>query len=48
MELLGLSNAAFQDCLPHLDVGDAFRKPSLLGHDDSQGKQGSRDTPGTH
>ncbi|KAF8464938.1 hypothetical protein DFH94DRAFT_784367 [Russula ochroleuca] len=48
MELLGLSNAAFRDCLPHLDVGDAFRKPSLLGHDDSRGKQGSRNTPGTH
>lgn len=42
MELLGLSDTGLRDCLPHLDVGDAFEilgKPSLLGHDDSQGKQ---------
>jgi uncharacterized protein YdiU (UPF0061 family) len=42
MELLGLSNTGLRDCLPHLDVGDAFEilgKPSLLGHDDSRGKQ---------
>jgi hypothetical protein len=34
MELLGLSDAGLRDCLPHLDVGDAFEvigKPSLLG-----------------
>lgn len=42
MELLGLSDTGLRDCLPHLDVGDALEilgKPSLLGHDDSQGKQ---------
>lgn len=39
MELLGLSNTCLRDCLPHLDVGDAFEvlgKPSLLGRPDSQ------------
>ena len=38
MELLGLSDTGLRDCLPHLDVGDAFEilgKPSLLGHVDS-------------
>lgn len=38
MELLGLSDTGLRDCLPHLDVGDAFGmlgKPSLLGHVDS-------------
>jgi serine/tyrosine/threonine adenylyltransferase len=42
MELLGLSDTGLRDCLPHLDVGDAFEllgKPSLLGHADSQEKQ---------
>ena len=42
MELVGLSDACWRDCLPHLDVGDAFEflgKPSLLGHADSQEKQ---------
>ena len=42
MELLGLSQTGLRDCLPHLDVGDAFEnlgKPSLMGHDDSRGKQ---------
>ena len=37
MELLALSDTGLRDCLPHLDVGDAFEilgKPSLLGHDD--------------
>ncbi|KAI0001406.1 hypothetical protein BJV74DRAFT_766082, partial [Russula compacta] len=39
MELLALSDTGLRDCLPHLDVGDAFEilgKPSLLGHADSQ------------
>ena len=39
MELLGLSDAGLRDCLPHLDVGDAFEvlgKPSLLGSVDLQ------------
>lgn len=39
MELLGLSDAGLRDCLPHLDVGDAFEilgEPSLLGHVDSR------------
>ncbi|KAI0300900.1 hypothetical protein BC826DRAFT_931613 [Russula brevipes] len=34
MVLLGLSDTGLRDCLPHLDVGDAFEilgKPSLLG-----------------
>lgn len=34
MELLGLSDTGLRDCLPHLDVGDAFEilgKPTLLG-----------------
>lgn len=42
MELLCLSDTGLRDCLPHLDVGDAFEilgKPSLLGHVDSRGKQ---------
>jgi len=42
MDLLGLSDTALRDCLPHLDVGDAFDilgKPTLLGHIDSRGKQ---------
>lgn len=42
MELLGLSDTGLRDCLPHLDVGDAFEivgKPSLLGHVDTQGEQ---------
>ena len=42
MELLCLSETGLRDCLPHLDVGDAFEilgKPSLLGHADSRGKQ---------
>jgi hypothetical protein len=42
MELLCLSETGLRDCLPHLDVGDAFEilgKPSLLGHVDSRGKQ---------
>ena len=41
MELLGLSDTGLRDCLPHLDVGDAFEvlgKPSLLGRPDSQEK----------
>ena len=41
MELLGLSTTGLRDCLPHLDVGDAFEflgKPSLLGRPDSQEK----------
>ncbi|KAH9964361.1 UPF0061-domain-containing protein [Lactifluus volemus] len=39
MELLGLSNTCLRDCLPHLDVGDAFEilgDPSLLGQADTQ------------
>jgi serine/tyrosine/threonine adenylyltransferase len=39
MELLGLSNTGLRDCLPHLDVGDAFEilgEPSLLGQADTQ------------
>ncbi|KAH9063867.1 hypothetical protein EDB87DRAFT_1600794 [Lactarius vividus] len=39
MELLGLSDASLRDCLPHLDVGDAFEvvgKSSLLGSVDPQ------------
>ena len=39
MELLGLSDTGLRDCLPHLDVGDAFEilgKPSLLGSVDPQ------------
>jgi serine/tyrosine/threonine adenylyltransferase len=42
MELLCLSETGLRDCLPHLDVGDAFEilgKPSLLGHVDSRGKR---------
>ena len=42
MELLALSETGLRDCLPHLDVGDAFEilgKPSLLGHTGSQEKQ---------
>lgn len=41
MVLLGLSSTGLRDCLPHLDVGDAFEflgKPSLLGRPDSQKK----------
>jgi len=41
MELLGLSDTSLRDCLPHLDVGDAFEvlgKPSLLARPDSQEK----------
>ncbi|KAI0264397.1 hypothetical protein BC834DRAFT_882858 [Gloeopeniophorella convolvens] len=39
MELLGLSETGLRDCLPHLDVGDAFEilgNPSLLGEPESQ------------
>ena len=39
MELLGLSDAGLRDCLPHLDVGDAFEvlgQSSLLGSVDRQ------------
>ncbi|KAH9037777.1 hypothetical protein EDB85DRAFT_1934376 [Lactarius pseudohatsudake] len=39
MELLGLSDTCLRDCLPHLDVGDAFEvigTPSLLGSVDPQ------------
>ena len=39
MELVGLSDAGLRDCLPHLDVGDAFEilgKPTLLGSVDHQ------------
>jgi hypothetical protein len=39
MELLGLSDTGLRDCLPHLDVGDAFEllgKATLLGSVDSQ------------
>ena len=39
MELLGLSDTGLRDCLPHLDVGDAFEilgKPSLLASVDPQ------------
>lgn len=41
MEFLGLSDTCLRDCLPHLDVGDAFEvlgKPSLLARPDSQEK----------
>ena len=47
MVLLGLSDTGLRDCLPHLDVGDAFEtlgKPSLLGHVDSRGKQAEDST----
>ncbi len=47
MELLGLSDAGLRDCLPHLDVGDAFevlRKPSLLGSVDLQERTHAEDS----
>ncbi|THH07030.1 hypothetical protein EW146_g9443 [Bondarzewia mesenterica] len=37
MELIGLSETGLRDCLPHLDVGDAFEvlgKPALVDADD--------------
>jgi serine/tyrosine/threonine adenylyltransferase len=42
MELLGLSDTCLRDCLPHLDVGDAFEilgKPTLLGHHDTDSRE---------
>jgi serine/tyrosine/threonine adenylyltransferase len=48
MELLGLSDTGLRDCLPHLDVGDAFAvlgEPSLLGQaDTTQGQQHAEDS----
>jgi hypothetical protein len=41
--LLGLSETCLRDCLPRLDVGDAFEflgKPSLLDRADSHEQQG--------
>jgi serine/tyrosine/threonine adenylyltransferase len=39
-ELIGLSETALKDCLPHLDVGDAFAMlgtPSLASSFDEEG-----------
>ncbi|KAI0303734.1 UPF0061-domain-containing protein [Multifurca ochricompacta] len=47
MELLALSDIGLRDCLPHLDIGDAFvvlGKPSLLGHVDSQEQEQQQHT----
>lgn len=46
MELLGLSHTGLRDCLPHLDVGNAFEvvgEPSLLGQADPQEQQHPED-----
>ena len=42
MELLGLSESGLRDCLPHLDVGDAFEvlgTPSLAGADEAESEK---------
>jgi serine/tyrosine/threonine adenylyltransferase len=47
MELLGLSDTGLRDCLPHLDVGDAFEvlgEPSLMAHAETQEQQRAEDS----
>jgi hypothetical protein len=48
IELIGLSETGLRDCIPHLDVGDAFSilgAPSLADEFDEEGEGKPSDIP---